>query len=104
MFRPRYKAGYVFTYVRKYIAARPTIGYSRLTGIMRHKNFIFVKIYELWSQSSYMLHKIHSHSHLILDPESALYDNFEWGAAPSEVVVRCRSRIQDQVAVGVDCA
>ena len=69
---------------------------------MWHKNFIFVKIQELWSQSSYILHKIHSHSHLILDPESAFYDHFRGGEAPSEVVVASRFRIQDQVAVAVD--
>ena len=49
-----------------------------------------------------ILHKIHSHSHLILDPESAFYDHFRGSEAPSEVVVVCRSRIQDQVAVAVD--
>ena len=45
------------------------------------------------------LHKMHSHSHLILDPESAFYDHFRGGEAPSEVVIVCRFRIQDQVAV-----
>ena len=49
-----------------------------------------------------MLHKIHSHSCLILDPESAYYDDFEGGFAPLEVIVKCRFRIQDQVAVAVD--
>ena len=69
---------------------------------MWHKNLISVKIKKLWSQSSYILHKIHSHSHLILDPESAFYDHFRGGEAPSEVVVVCRFRIQDQAAVAVD--
>ena len=54
------------------------------------------------SKSSYTLHKIRSHSHLILDPESAFYDHFQGGEAPSEVVVASRFRIQDQVAVAVD--
>ena len=67
---------------------------------MWHKNFIFVDKKELWSQSSYILHKIHSH--LILDPESAFYDHFRGGEAPSEVVVVCRFRIQDRVAVATD--
>ena len=49
-----------------------------------------------------MLHKIHRHSQLILDPESACYDHFRGGEAPSEVVVVSRFRIQDQVAVAVD--
>ena len=60
------------------------------------------------SKSSYILHKIHSHSHLILVPESAYYDDIGGGFAPSEVIVKCRFRIQDQVAVAaalaVDCA
>ena len=50
----------------------------------------------------------HSHSHLILDPGSAYYDDVGGGFAPSEVFIKCRSRIQDQVAVAVavavDCA
>ena len=46
--------------------------------------------------------KIHSNNHLILDPESAFYDHFRGGEAPSEVVVASRFRIQDQVAVAVD--
>ena len=70
---------------------------------MWHKNFIFVKIQELWSQSSYILHKIHSHSHLILDPESAYDDDLGGGFAPSEVIIKCRFRIQNQVVVAVDC-
>ena len=49
-----------------------------------------------------MLHKIHSHSHLILDPESACYVDFGGGFAPSEVIVKCRSRFHNQVAVAVD--
>ena len=69
---------------------------------MWHKNFIFVNISELWSQSSYSLHNIHSHSHLILDPESAFDDDLRGGFASSEVIVKCRFRIQDQVAVAVD--
>ena len=48
------------------------------------------------------MHKIHSHCHLILDPESAYYDDFGGGFAPSEVIVKCRLGIQDQVAVAVD--
>ena len=39
---------------------------------------------------------MHSHSHLILDPESACYDDFEGGFAPSEVIVKCRFGIKDQ--------
>ena len=48
----------------------------------------------------------HSHSHLILDPGSAYPDHARGGEAPSSVIVVCRSRIQDQVAVAVavDCA
>ena len=48
------------------------------------------------------MHKIHSHCHLTLGPESACYDDFRGGFAPSEVIVKCRFRIQDQVAVAVD--
>ena len=47
---------------------------------------------------------IHSHSHLILDPGSAFYDHVRGGEAPSNVIVVCRSRIQDQVAMAVDGA
>ena len=54
------------------------------------------------SKNSCILRKIHSHSHLILDPESAFYDHFRGGEAPSKVVVVSRFRIQDQVAVAVD--
>ena len=43
----------------------------------------------------------HSHSHLILDPESANNDNLRGGFAPSRVIVKCGFRIQDQVAVAV---
>ena len=43
----------------------------------------------------------HSHSHLILDPGSAYPDHARGGEAPSSVIVVCRSRIQDQVAVAV---
>ena len=64
--------------------------------------WILRKIKELLSKSSYILHKIHSHSHLFLDSESAFYDHFRGGEAPSEVVVSSRFRIQDQVAVAVD--
>ena len=46
----------------------------------------------------------HSHSHLILDPGSAYYDDVGGGFAPSEVIIICRSRIQDQVAVAVGMA
>ena len=48
------------------------------------------------------MHKIHSHSDLILDPESEFYDHFRGGDASSEVVVASRVRIQDQVAVAVN--
>ena len=44
----------------------------------------------------------HSHSHLILDTGSAYYDDVGGGFAPSGVIIKCRSRIQDQVAVAVD--
>ena len=54
------------------------------------------------SKSSYILHKVYSHSHLILDPESANDDDLRGGFAPMEVIVKCRFRIQDQVAVAVD--
>ena len=44
----------------------------------------------------------------IMDPGSAFYDHFRGGEAPSDVIVVCRSRIHDQmavsVAVAVDCA
>ena len=43
----------------------------------------------------------HSHSHLILDPGSAYYDDAGGGFAPSSVIGVGRSRIQDQVAVAV---
>ena len=43
----------------------------------------------------------HSYSHLILDPGSAHYDDVGGGFAPSDVIIKCRSRIQDQVAVAV---
>ena len=43
----------------------------------------------------------HSHSHLIPDPGSACYNDFGGGFAPSEVVIKSRSRIQDQMAVAV---
>ena len=50
----------------------------------------------------------HRHSHLIMDPGSAFYDHFRGGFAPSDVIVECRCRIHDQmavsVAVAVDCA
>ena len=44
---------------------------------------------------------IHSHSHLILDPGSAYYDDAGGGFAPSSVIGVGRSRIHDQVAVAV---
>ena len=37
-----------------------------------------------------------------MDPESAFYDHFRGGEAPSEVAVVSRFRIHDQVAVAVD--
>ena len=46
----------------------------------------------------------HSHSHLILDPGSAYYDDAGGGFAPSSVNGVCRSRIQDQEAVAVAVA
>ena len=46
----------------------------------------------------------HCHSHLILDPGSAYPDHARGGEAPSHVIVVCRSRIQDQVALAVDVA
>ena len=43
-----------------------------------------------------------------MDPGSAYYDDVGGGEAPSEVIIKCRSRIQDQMAVSVvvavDCA
>ena len=43
-----------------------------------------------------------------MDPRSAFYDHFRGGEAPSDVIVVCRSRIHDHmavsVAVAVDCA
>ena len=43
----------------------------------------------------------HSHSHLILDPGSAYYDDAGGGFAPSSVNGVCRSKIQVAVAVAV---
>ena len=43
----------------------------------------------------------HCHCHLIHDPGSAFYDHFRGGEAPSEVVVGCRARIMDQVAMAM---
>ena len=37
-----------------------------------------------------------------MDPESAYYGDFGGGFAPSEVIVKSRFRIHDQVAVAVD--
>ena len=43
-----------------------------------------------------------------MDPGSAYYDDVGVAFAPSEVIIKCRSRIHDQmavsVAVAVDCA
>ena len=43
-----------------------------------------------------------------MDPGSAYYDDVGGGFAPSEVNIKCRSRIHDQMAVSVavvvDCA
>ena len=43
-----------------------------------------------------------------MDPASAFHDCFQEGEAPSDVIIVCRSRIHDQmavsVAVAVDCA
>ena len=49
----------------------------------------------------YFCEASHSHSHLILDPGSAYPVHARGGEAPSSVIVVCRSRIQDQVAVAV---
>ena len=46
----------------------------------------------------------HCHCRLIHDPGSAYYDDLGGGFAPSEVIIKCRSRIQDQVAVAVGMA
>ena len=46
----------------------------------------------------YICHS-HIHSHLILDPESECYDDFGGGQDASEVIIKRRSRIQEQVAV-----
>ena len=48
----------------------------------------------------------HSHSHLILDPGSAYYDDVGGVLALSEVIIKCISRIHGQMAVSVavDCA
>ena len=42
---------------------------------------------------------------LIMDPGSAYYDDVVGGMAPSEVIIKCRSRIHQQMAVSVavDC-
>ena len=39
-----------------------------------------------------------------MDPGSAYYDDVGGGFAPSEVIIICRSRIQDQVVVAVAVA
>ena len=49
----------------------------------------------MWSHS-------HRQRHLILDPGSAYYHDVGGGFAPSEVIIKCRSRIHDQMAVSVD--
>ena len=46
----------------------------------------------------------HCHCHLIHDPGSAYYDDFGGGFAPSEVIIKCRSRIKDQEAMAVAVA
>ena len=46
----------------------------------------------------------HGHSHLILDPGSACYDDAGGGFPPSSVNGVCRSRIQVAVAVAVAVA
>ena len=43
----------------------------------------------------------HCYCHLIHDPGSAYYDDFGGGFAPSEVIIKCRSRIKDQEAMAV---
>ena len=41
---------------------------------------------------------------MIIDPGSAYYDDFRGGFAPSEVIIKCRSRIKDQEAMAVAVA
>ena len=68
--------------------------------VAQELNF-FVRYKSFLSKGAYVLREIHSHSYLILDPESAFYDHFRGGEAPSDVIVVCRSRIHDQMAVSV---
>ena len=65
--------------------------------------FNVCQIKELLSKSSSNLNKIHSHSHLIQDPESACYDDFGGGHRP--LGSDRKMQIQDPgpgVAVAVD--
>ena len=39
--------------------------------------------------------------HLIMDPGSVYYNDVGEGLAPSEVIIKCRSRIMDQVAMAM---
>ena len=55
---------------------------------------------KLWLRT-FFCEASHSHSHLILDPGSACYDDAGGGFAPSSVIGVGRFRIQDQVAVAV---
>ena len=69
------------------------------------KNQLFVKKFLTYHTIHSHSHShTHSHSHLILDPGSAYYDDVGGGFAPSEVIIICRSRIQDQVAAAVGMA
>ena len=79
-----------------------------LKGVTCFKNFCLGQRLRTFVQKFLISGTIHSpsqrHSHLILDPGSAFYDHFRGGEAPSELVVICRSMIQDQVAVAVAVA
>ena len=83
-----------------------------IKGVICFKDFCLGQRLRTFVQKFLISGTIHSpsqrHSHLILDPGSADYDEFGGGFAPSEMVIKCRSRIQDQVAVSlagaVDCA
>ena len=66
------------------------------------QELVFCQHITVFQKGFYILHKIHSHCHLILDPESAFIDHLREDEAHCEVVVICRFRIQDHVAVAVD--
>ena len=63
-----------------------------LTSISENSFLISGTIHSRWQ----------SHSHLILDPGSAYYDDVGGGFAPSEVIVKSRFRMHDQVDVALD--